>query len=241
MLVLPQPGAARQDHRRLGAAGKGRGRHDPAAERPAPRRPRLWKACQPWWCKSLGPPPWAATWTLSAALRAFITRIPPKPSTDRQFKQCRRLQPRLSKRLRKHWHRPRKAPCPKSAMWKTCRTADLKNLARTTRLATEKLVMEKEARRTAIVTVAQAELDQHIQALNQRLGANWLPCVAGGFGEVIKGKKSRTPWKTPWPWPLTSAKAEMSALAECLEANRATCADGDWIASVCRLSRYRGR
>lgn len=90
--------------------------------------------------------------------------------------------------------------------------ADLKNLARTTRLATEKLVAaEKDARRMAIVTGAQAQLDQHIDTLNQRLGANWLPRVAGGFGEVIKGKKSLANMEDAVAVALTSAKAEIGA------------------------------
>ena len=127
-----------------------------------------------------------------AALRAFITRIPTKPSTDQEFANAEAAAKALKKAEEALAQAEESALSQISDVEVMRRTvADLKNLARTTRLATEKLVAaEKEARRTAIVTVAQAELDQHIQALNQRLGANWLPRVAGGFGEVIKGKKS---------------------------------------------------
>lgn len=91
---------------------------------------------------------------------------------------------------------------------------------------------EKDLRRTAIVTGAQAQLDQHIAALNQRLGANWLPRMAGGFGEVIKGKKSLSSMEDAVAVALTSAKHEANVLADRLEANRKHLvqADGDWIA-----------
>ena len=169
-----------------------------------------------------------------AALRAFITRIPTKPSTDQEFANAEAAAKALKKAEEALAQAEESALSQISDVEVMRRTvADLKNLARTTRLATEKLVAaEKEARRTAIVTVAQAELDQHIQALNQRLGANWLPRVAGGFGEVIKGKKSLANMEDAVAVALTSAKAEMSALAERLEANRKHLvqADGDWIA-----------
>ena len=169
-----------------------------------------------------------------AALRAFITRIPTKPSTDQEFANAEAAAKALKKAEEALAQAEESALSRISDVDVMRRTvAALKNLARTTRLATEKLVAaEKEARRTAIVTVAQAELDQHIQALNQRLGANWLPRVAGGFGEVIKGKKSLANMEDAVAVALTSAKAEMSALAERLEANRKHLvqADGDWIA-----------
>lgn len=169
-----------------------------------------------------------------AALRAFITRIPTKPSTDQEFANAEAAAKALKKAEEALAQAEESALSQISDVEVMRRTvADLKNLARTTRLATEKLVAaEKEARRTAIVTVAQAELDQHIQTLNQRLGANWLPRVAGGFGEVIKGKKSLANMEDAVAVALTSAKAEMSALAERLEANRKHLvqADGDWIA-----------
>ena len=100
-------------------------------------------------------------------------------------------------------------------------------------IALEKLIKsEKDLRKQAIVTGAQAQLDQHIAALNQRLGANWLPRVAGGFGEVIKGKKSLANMEDAVAVALASAKHEANVLAEHLEVNRKHLVqDGtDWIA-----------
>lgn len=88
------------------------------------------------------------------------------------------------------------------------------------------------ARRTEIVTGAQAQLDQHVQALNQRLGTNWLPRIAGGFAETIKGLKSLDSMRDKVAVALTNAKHDANQLAARLEANRQHLVqdDGDWIA-----------
>lgn len=168
------------------------------------------------------------------ALRAFIERIPAKPSTDQEFADAEAATKALKKAEDALTQAEDGALAQISDVEVMRRTvADLKNLARTTRLATEKLVAaEKEARRTAIVTGAQTQLDQHVQALNQRLGSNWLPRMAGGFGEVIKGKKSLANMEDAVAVALTSAKHEANVLADRLEANRKHLvqADGDWIA-----------
>lgn len=168
------------------------------------------------------------------ALRAFIERIPAKPSTDQEFADAEAATKALKKAEDALTQAEDGALAQISDVEVMRRTvADLKNLARTTRLATEKLVAaEKEARRTAIVTSAQAQLDQHIQALNRRLGSNWLPRMAGGFGEVIKGKKSLANMEDAVAVALTSTKHEANVLAQRLEANRKHLvqADGDWIA-----------
>lgn len=169
-----------------------------------------------------------------AALRAFIERIPKKPCTDQEFADAEAAAKALKKAEEALAQAEDGALAQISDVEVMRRTvADLRTLARSTRLATEKLVAaEKEARRMAIVTGAQAQLDQHIQALNQRLGANWLPRVAGGFGEVIKGKKSLANMEDAVAVALTSAKHEANVLAQRLEANRKHLVqDGtDWIA-----------
>lgn len=168
------------------------------------------------------------------ALRQFIARIPAKPSTDQEFADAEAATKALKKAEEALAAAEDGALAQITDVEVMRRTvADLKNLARTTRLATEKLVAaEKEARRTAIVTGAQAQLDQHIDALNQRLGANWLPRMAGGFGEVIKGKKSLANMEDAVAVALTNAKHDANVLAQRLEANRKHLVqDGtDWIA-----------
>lgn len=168
------------------------------------------------------------------ALRQFIARIPAKPATDQEFADAEAATKALKKAEEALATAEDGALAQISDVELMRRTvADLKNLARTTRLATEKLVAaEKDARRTEIVTGAQAQMDQHIQALNQRLGANWLPRVAGGFAETIKGLKSLDSMRDKVAVALTNAKHEANQLAYRLEANRQHLVqdDGDWIA-----------
>ncbi len=171
---------------------------------------------------------------VAVAVRAFIDGMVAKPSTDQEFAdaeaECKAL---------KSGEEAMKAAvtgalAQVSDVEAFTRTAsDLANLMRTTRLAREKLVAaEKDARRLAVVTDAQQDLDQHVAALNKRLGADWLPRMAGGFAETIKGKKSLANMQDAVAVALTNAKAQANGLAQRLVANRAHLVqqDGDWIA-----------
>lgn len=171
---------------------------------------------------------------VAVAVRAFIDGMVAKPSTDQEFAdaeaECKAL---------KSGEEAMKAAvagalAQVSDVEAFTRTAnDLANLMRTTRLTREKLVAaEKDARRLAVVTDAQQDLDQHVAALNKRLGADWLPRMAGGFAETIKGKKSLANMQDAVAVALTNAKAQANSLAQRLEANRKHLVqeDGDWIA-----------
>lgn len=168
------------------------------------------------------------------AVRSFIDKMVPKPATDQEFADADAECKALKKGEEAMKTAVASALAQVSDVELFTRTAnDLAELMRTTRLAREKLVgAEKDARRTALVTGAQAALDQHIQALNQRLRANWVPRTAGGFGEVIKGKKSLANMEDAVAVALTDAKHEANLLAQRLEANRAHLVqeDGDWMA-----------
>lgn len=168
------------------------------------------------------------------ALRGFIGRMVAKPGTDQEFADAEAECKALKKAEEMLEAAESGALAQISDVEQLRRTvADLRNLARTTRLAREKLVAaEKDARRTALVTGAQQELDGHIVSLNQRLGSNWLPRVAGGFAESIKGKKSLANMQDAVAVALTNTKHEANLLADKLEANRKHLMqeDGDWIA-----------
>lgn len=168
------------------------------------------------------------------AVRSFIDKMVPKPTTDQEFADADAECKALKKGEEAMKAAVASALAQVSDVELFTRTAnDLAELMRTTRLAREKLVTaEKDARRTSLVTGAQAALDQHVQALNQRLGANWIPRVNGGFGEVIKGKKSLANMEDAVAVALTDAKHDANMLAQRLEANRAHLVqeDGDWIA-----------
>lgn len=209
--------------------------YDPTAERPAPAVATPMESLPAVVVQVQGA--LTVTGNLDAfgdALRQFIGRMPTKPATDQDFadleagsKALKKVEDALD--AAEDGALAQISPVEQMRRIK----ADLKNLARTTRLVWDKLVSaEKDRLRTALVTGAQTQLDQHIQALNQRLGSNWLPRMAGGFGEVIKGKKSLANMEDAVAVALTSAKHEANVLADRLEANRKHLVqDGtDWIA-----------
>ncbi|MEJ5125814.1 YqaJ viral recombinase family protein [Comamonas sp. MYb21] len=108
----------------------------------------------------------------------------------------------------------------------------LDKLATTKALDLEKRVKsEKDARKQTLVLQAQQDLDSHTAALNQRLDNNWLPRLAGGFAEVIKGLKSLDSMREKVAVALTNAKVDANALADQLRANRKHLMQdsGDWI------------
>lgn len=209
--------------------------YDPTAERPAPAVATPMESLPAVVVQVQGA--LTVTGNLDAfgdALRQFIGCRPTKPATDQDFADLE-AGSKVLKKVEDALDAAEDSALAQISPVEQMRRvkADLKNLARTTRLFWDKLVAaEKDRLRTALVTGAQAQLDQHVQALNQRLGANWLPRMAGGFGEVIKGKKSLANMEDAVAVALTNAKHEANQLADRLEANRKHLVqDGtDWIA-----------
>lgn len=105
------------------------------------------------------------------------------------------------------------------------RTIDaIKEEARQKRLTLDKLVKaEKENRKNEIVLKANAELSQHLVALQGRVGI--LVDVSVNFGEAIKGLKSIDSMRAKISSALAHAKVEASAIADRIEANRKTVED----------------
>ncbi|WP_250438749.1 YqaJ viral recombinase family protein [Delftia tsuruhatensis] len=183
---------------------------------------------------------------VAMAVRAFIDGMVAKPATDQEFADAEAECKALKKGEEAMKAAVTNALAQVSDVEAFTRTAnDLADLMRTTRLAREKLVAaEKESRKAEIVASAQANLDQHIAALNQqRLGANWIPRIAGGFAEVIRGKKSLDNMRDAIAVVLTNAKADANALAGRLEANRQHLRqdDGDWIALFADFAAVGGK
>lgn len=183
---------------------------------------------------------------VAVAVRAFIDGMVAKPATDQEFADAEAECKALKKGEEAMKAAVANALAQVSDVEAFTRTAnDLADLMRTTRLAREKLVAaEKESRKAEIVASAQANLDQHITALNQqRLGANWIPRVAGGFAEAIRGKKSLDNMRDAIAVVLTNAKADANALAGRLEANRQHLRqdDGDSIALFAEFAAVGGK
>jgi putative phage-type endonuclease len=128
----------------------------------------------------------------AAALRSFIERIPSKPDTDQEFATadaaCKAL-----KRAEDALTAGEDAALGEMVDFEAMRrqVRDLKELARATRLATEKLVTaRKEQIRGEIVAGGVAALRDHIASLNTRLGKPYMPQVPADFGGVVKGKRT---------------------------------------------------
>lgn len=126
------------------------------------------------------------------ALRSFIERIPAKPATDQEFADADAACKALKKAEEALAQAEDGALAQISDVELMRRTvADLKDLARTTRLATEKLVKaEKDARRTAKVMAARTEFDKHVARLQLDIKGVRLMVPAPDFGGAIKGMSS---------------------------------------------------
>lgn len=109
---------------------------------------------------------------------------------------------------------------------------DIHEKTRQVRLKLEKLVKsEKDARRQQIVTDAQQKLDEHINGLNDAMGANYIPRQSSVFAPVIKGLKSLDSMTDKVNGELARQITAADALFTRLKENRQHLRqqDGDWI------------
>lgn len=156
------------------------------------------------------------------ALRAFIERIPKKPSTDQEFADteaaCKRLKD-AEERLQAAENGALASMADVEMMRRT--VAEFRELARSTRLASEKLVKaRKEQIREDEVQRGARALAEHVKALNDRLGGQYV--VAAGsanFGHAIKGLKTLDSVRNAIDTELARCKIEASATADLIDAN----------------------
>ena len=148
------------------------------------------------------------------ALRAFIERIPQRPENDQQFADAEAACKALKKAEDALAQAEDGALAQISDVELMRRTVgDLKDLARRTRLATEKLVKaEKDARRTEKVMAARAEFDKHVARLQTDIKGVRLIVPMPDFGGAIKGLSSLASIDDKLTAALISGKAEANAL-----------------------------
>ena len=148
------------------------------------------------------------------ALRDFIARIPAKPATDQQFADAEAACKALKKAEDALTQAEEGALAQISDVELMRRTvADLKALARSTRLATEKLVKaEKDARRTEKVMAARAEFDKHVARLQLDIKGVRLMVPAPDFGGAIKGLSSLASIDEKLTAALIAGKAEANTI-----------------------------
>lgn len=149
------------------------------------------------------------------ALRAFIERIPARPATDQQFADAEAACKALRKAEDALTQAEDSALAQISDVELMRRTvADLKDLARSTRLATEKLVKaEKDARRTEKVMAARRAFDKHVAACQLDIKGVRLNVPMPDFGAAIKGLSSLASIDDKLTDALISSQAEVNTLA----------------------------
>lgn len=156
------------------------------------------------------------------ALRSFIERIPSSPSTDQDFANCEGACKALKKAedaLEASEAHALAQIVDVEAMRRM--VADLRNLARSTRLASEKLVTaRKESLRVEILTGGKTALEAHIQQINQTLGERYqLPAIATDFAGAIKGKRTLSSMQDAVDTALANAKIEANRVADNIRIN----------------------
>ena len=157
----------------------------------------------------------------ATALRAFIARIPQRPGTDQEFADadaaCKAL-----KRAEDALTAGEDAALGEMVDFEAMRrqVRDLKELARTTRLATEKLVAaRKEQIRGEIVAGGIAALREHIAQLNAAMPANYMPQVPADFAGAVKGKRTLDSLRGAVNDELARAKIAADAAANLIQRN----------------------
>jgi putative phage-type endonuclease len=128
----------------------------------------------------------------AVALQAYIKTIPVKPSTDQEFADADAACTALKKAEGALDAAEENALASMSDVEQMRRVvADLKKLARDTRLATEKLVAaRKESIRFEIRDEGIAAFAAHIAKLNEAIGRPYMPAIETDFPKAIKNKRT---------------------------------------------------
>jgi len=156
-----------------------------------------------------------------AALKAFIANIPAKPSTDQEFADCEAACKALKKAEVALEQSETSALAQMTDVEALRRTiSDLRALARSTRLASEKMVTaRKDAIRMEIVGAAALALGAHINSLNTRLGKSFMPALPVDFAGAIKGKRSIDSIRDSVDTELARAKIAANEVADRIDMN----------------------
>ena len=157
------------------------------------------------------------------ALRAFIERIPTRPETDQEFADaeaaCKTLK-RAEDALEQAENSALAQIGDVEAMRRA--VADLRSLARSTRLATEKLVKaEKEARKTARVMQARQQFAKRVQELQEQVQGMSLRVDEPDFAGAVKGLSSLASFDEKLTAALLAGQAEAEAVARRVAENLA--------------------
>ena len=155
------------------------------------------------------------------ALTAYVERINKKPETDNDFATLEYTVKTL-KRAEDALDSAENGALAQAASIDAMRrtVAMLREMARTNRLMIDKIVkQEKVNRKAEIIHQASKALADHIVALNNRLGASYMPAVQGGFAAATAGLKSLDSMRDKVAGALANAKIEANEVADRIEVN----------------------
>lgn len=157
------------------------------------------------------------------ALRAFVERIPAKPATDQEFADCEAACKAL-KAAEDQLEAQESGALASIASVEEMRrvVAELKDVARTTRLASEKLVQRrKDEIKADAIAGARLAFDKHIAELNREIAPVTLVLPLPDFAAAAKGKRTVTTLKDAVDSELARAKIAASTAATAMRAKLA--------------------
>lgn len=159
-----------------------------------------------------------------AQLRSFIQRLPAKPATDQEFADCDAAVKALKRAEEALDAAEQQAIAQVSSIEELTRTiGDLRTVAKTARLATDKLVKaRKEQMRSDEVARGRAAITSFVVGLNLGLGGEFVPVPAVDFGSVISGLKSIESIRNAIDSAVSRGKIEASQIANLVTRNQAT-------------------
>ena len=158
------------------------------------------------------------------ALTAYVARINKSPETDQDFADLEATVKTLKNAEEALDAAENGALAQTESIDNMRRTVGLyRETARTNRLLVEKLVkVEKENRRTKIISDAGAAFAAHMNSLNTRLGKAYMPQISADFNGVVKGLKSMDSMLDKVNGELARAKIEANAVADKIQVNLTT-------------------
>ena len=158
------------------------------------------------------------------ALKKFIAQIPKEPSDDQEFADCTDAVKKLKAA------EDALDAGEASAMAQITSIDEMRRMkklvfetSRTTRLAVEKMVNERDVTvKRQIVDEAKDAINAHVETLNKRLGKHYMPGIESKFAEVMKFKKTFASMREAVNNELVRVKIESSAIADKIEINLKT-------------------
>ena len=162
-------------------------------------------------------------------LKAFVTRIPAKPSTDQEFADCKAAVKAL-KEAEDALDAAEKQALGQVASFDDMRRAKTLcfDLSRQTRLALEKLVVAREGQiKREIIAGGQLKLAAHIESIDRMLGHQYMPVIADRFAEVIKSKRTVSALQNAVDTELARLKIEADRIGDIIQDNVATLWKGE--------------